>query len=464
MASSLSTTYSRPHSHPPPSLDLICLVGILVTALPVACGHDDSEAPAPFTSRVSVATDRTEATGGPSGVPAVSGDGRYVAFASDATNLIASDTNGQTDVFVYDSATGQTTRVSISSNGTEATGGGSRNPAMSADGRYIAFESDATNLVNADTNGVTDIFLHDRTSGDTTRLSVDNGGNQATGVASFGPSISADGQHVAYVSGASDLVLGDTNNLPDIFVRDRPANVTSRVSVATGGTQGTGPAGSINPSLSADGQFVTFASAMTDLVANDTNNEYDVFVHDRLSGATTRVSVTNTGSQATGGASESPSINGDGSVVAFRSSATNLVPGDTNGATDVFLRDLVGGTTIRASVDSDGTQALGSSTMRDGGLSRDGHIVVFESSAANLVTDDTNGVGDVFAHDRSTGRTSRQSVASSGVEATGGLSANAVISGNGMVVAFDSFASNLVPADTNGQLDVFRASRRSDAR
>ncbi|GKS57429.1 hypothetical protein YTPLAS18_09560 [Nitrospira sp.] len=435
-------------------------MAVLVATLPVACGHDDSGAPVPFTTRVSVATGGTEAVGGPSGVPAASADGRYIAFASDAANLVPADGNGTTDVFVYDSATGQTTRVSVSSAGSEATGGGSRNPSMSADGRYVAFESDATNLVDADTNTVTDIFLHDRTSGETTRMSVDNSGNQATGVASFGPAVSADGQHVAYVSGASNLVLGDTNNLPDIFIRDRVANITSRVSVSTGGTQGTGPAGSTNPSLSADGQFVAFASAMNDLVGDDTNNEYDVFVHDRLSGATTRVSVTSTGGQAIGGASDSPSISGDGSIVAFRSSATNLVTGDTNGADDIFLRDLIGGATIRASVDSDGAQVLGPSAMRNGGLSSDGSVVVFESSATNLVADDTNGVRDVFAHDRTTGRTTRQSVTSGGTQATGGASADAVISGNGTVVSFDSFASDLVPADTNGQLDVFRASRR----
>lgn len=426
----------------------------------IGCGKNDAAPSGPFTTRVSIATGGAEATGGHSGVPAVSADGRFIAFASDATNLVPDDTNGQTDVFVYDAATGQTTRVSLSNAGTEATGGGSRSPAISADGRLIAFESDATNLVANDTNGVTDVFLRDRATGETTRISVASNGAQAIGLGSFGPAISSDGEQIAFVSGAANLTLGDTNGLTDVFVRDRIANVTTRVSVSTGGGEIRGPAGSLSPSLSANGQFVAFVSAATDVVANDTNNTYDVFLRDRLNNVTTRVSVADGGAQAVGGPSDNPAVSADGRYVVFHSDAGNLVSNDTNNAGDVFVRDIALGRTTRVSVDSQGLEGNGASTMRDGGFSGDGRFVVFQSAAGNLVADDTNGAIDIFVHDQSTGKTTRQSVTSAGAEAGGGDSGNPVISSDGAVVVFDSFAANLVADDTNGQLDVFRASRR----
>ncbi len=436
------------------------LLAATLTLFSHGCGKDDPAPSGPFTVRVSVGTGGLEATGGMSGVPAVSADGRFIAFASEASNLVADDTNGQADVFVHDRATGLTHRVSVTSAGAQAVGGGSRGPSISGDGRYVAFESDATNLVSNDTNTVTDIFLHDRQTGETSRVSIASSGGQAVGLGSFGPAISADGQQVAFASGASNLVLGDSNGLTDIFVRDRTANVTSRVSVSTGGGQATGPAGALTPAVSADGRIVAFASAQSDLVANDTNNAYDVFVHDRLTGETTRVSVATGGAQAAGGASDSPALNADGSIVAFRSSATNVVAADSNGVGDVFVRDLTAGQTVRVSVGSGDTEAAGSSTLRNGGLTDNGRFVVFQSAAANLVAEDTNSQADVFVHDRTTGQTTRQSVGSGGAEASGGESANPVISSNGALVVFDSFADNLMVGDTNGQLDVFAASRR----
>lgn len=432
---------------------------LLVAALS-ACGHDDEGLPAPFTARVSSGPAGSDAVGGISGTPAVSTDGRFIAFASSATNLVANDTNNAADVFVADTATGQITRISQSSAGAQADGGSSRYPALSGDGRYVVFESDATNLVANDTNGVTDIFLHDRVTGDTSRVSVTNTGAQATGLASYQPAISADGQQIAFVSGAANLVLGDSNGLDDIFVRDRTANITTRASVVTGGAQATGSSGSATPMLSADGRYVAFASGATNLVSGDSNNQYDVFMHDRLSGETTRISVSSTGAQATGGRSESPSISADGAFVAFHSTATNLVASDTNGASDVFVRDRTAGQTTRVSIDSAGAQAADASAARGGALSQDGRFVAYQSAAVNLVADDTNGQVDVFVHDRTTGKTTRQSVTALNAEATAGDSGNAVISGNGALVVFDSLATNLIPADTNSQLDVFRVSRR----
>ncbi len=402
-----------------------------------------------------------EATGGISGVPAISADGRITAFTSEATNLVAGDTNGLADVFVHDPVTGQTTRVSVASDGSQGTGGSSRNPVLSADGRYVVFESDATNLVAGDTNGLTDIFLRDRQTGQTTRVSVDGTGGQGNGP-SFGAAISADGTQIAFASAATNLVLGDTNNLIDIFVFDRSTNPgqATRVSVGPAGAQAVGPAGSTSPSLSADGRLVAYASAASNLVPNDTNNEYDIFLYDRIAGVTTRVSVDSTGAQAAGGPSESPSLSNDGSLVAFRSAANNLVANDTNNAADVFVKDLSAGQTSRVSVDSAGTQANGASAVRDGGMSADGRFVVFQSSANNLVAGDGNGFADIFVRDRTTGQTTRQSVSSAGTEATGGASDSPVISGNGTAIAFDSSATNLVATDGNNLLDVFLASRR----
>ncbi len=426
-----------------------------------ACGKDEESARGPVTRRVSVGPGAVEATGGLSGVAAISADGRITAFTSEATNLVADDTNGVADVFVHDAATGQTSRVSTASDGSQGTGGSSRNPVLSADGRHVVFESDATNLVAGDTNGLTDIFVRDRQTGQTTRVSVDGAGGQANGP-SFGAAISADGTQIAFASAATNLVLGDTNNLIDIFVFDRsisPAQ-TTRISVGPAGAQAVGPAGSTSPSLSADGRFVAYASAANNLVADDTNNEYDVFLYDRIAGVTTRLSVDSSGVQAVGGPSESPSLTSNGNLVAFRSTANNLVADDTNNAADVFVRELSSGQTSRVSVDSAGAQANGASTVRDGGVSADGRFVVFQSSANNLVTGDGNGLADIFVRDRTTGQTTRQSVNDAGAEATGGPSDSPVISGNGTFIAFDSSASNLVVTDSNNLLDVFLANRR----
>src|SRR5207249_1268748 len=213
--------------------------------------------------------------------PALSADGRFVAFGSDATNLVAGDTNGTTDVFVHDRQTGTTERVSVASGGgtqgNGKSGGFFAFPALSADGRFVAFQSDATNLVAGDTNGTTDVFVHDRQTATTERVSV-NG-------FSAGPALSADGRFVAFHSTGSNLVAGDTNGATDVFVHDRQTGTTERVSGASDGTQGNDA--SAGPALSADGRLVAFHSSATNLVAGDANRAYDVFVHDRAVSTTT---------------------------------------------------------------------------------------------------------------------------------------------------------------------------------
>src|SRR5205814_1263965 len=197
----------------------------------------------------------------------------------------------------------------------------------SADGRFVAFAAWARNLAPGDTNGFGDVFVHDRGTGVTERLSVDGAGTEANDTI-HQPAISADGRFVAFVSAATNLVPGDTNGLSDVFVHDRRTRRTERVSVDSAGTQADGA--SASPALSADGRFVAFSSSATNLVPGDTNGQADVFVHDRRTGTTERVSVDSAGTGANGW-SERPSISADGRFVAFCSYATNLVPRDTNG-------------------------------------------------------------------------------------------------------------------------------------
>jgi Tol biopolymer transport system component len=399
--------------------------------------------------RVSVASDGTEGNDD-SWWPSMSADGRYVAFQSRASNLVPGDTNGTWDVFVHDRMTGQTTRVSVASDGTEGNGV-SGLPSISADGRYVAFVSAASNLVPGDTNGKFDVFVHDRVTGQTTRVSVASDGTEGNDD-SWWPSISADGRYVAFSSLASNLVPGDTNGTWDVFVHDRLTGQTTRVSVASDGTQGNN--GSGDPSISADGRYVAFSSLASNLVPGDTNGTWDVFVHDRLTGQTTRVSVASDGTEGNGVSRRPPSISADGRYVAFYSEASNLVPGDTNELVDVFVHDRLTGQTTRVSVASDGTQ--GNSYSQWPSISADGRYVAFMSWASNLVPGDTNEVQDIFVHDRMTGQTTRVSVASDGTEGNGD-SWLPSISADGRYVAFASEASNLVSGDTNGKRDIFVA-------
>jgi Tol biopolymer transport system component len=225
-------------------------------------------------------------------------------------------------------------RESVSSGGAQANGH-SLAASISADGRYVAFYSSATNLVAGDTNGARDVFVHDNQTGATTRDSVSGSGAQANGQ-SFSPSISADGRYVAFYSDANDLVAGDTNNADDVFVHDRQSGATTRVSVSSAGGQTDG--GSYLPALSADGRYVAFSSESTNLVPGDTNGAVDIFIHDNLSGATTRLSVKANGVEGDGD-SIRPALSADGHFAAFDSQAANLVSGDGNGFSDVFLRD-----------------------------------------------------------------------------------------------------------------------------
>jgi Tol biopolymer transport system component len=270
--------------------------------------------------------------------PVISSDGRYLAFTS-AQPLVSGDTNGVQDVYLYDRGTRTLTRASTASGGGPSNGASLR-PHLSIDGRYVVFESAATNLVAGDTNGVFDVFRHDRVTGTTVRVSVATGGGQASGT-SLDAKISDDGNLVAFSSSAFDLVANDANGASDVFLRDLAAGTTTRISLSAIG--GDGDLAASEPALSGDGRYVAFTSLATNLVTGDTNGVADVFVRDRVAGATTRISVASTGGQSNG-ASSGPSLSRDGRFVSFVSGATNLVPGMTTSGRP-YVRDLDAQTT-----------------------------------------------------------------------------------------------------------------------
>ena len=381
---------------------------------------------------------------------ATNSNGNFVAFYSDASNLVSSDTNQARDVFIRDLSAGVTERISVGSGGVQANGsshttGGS--PAISGDGQIVAFYSDASNLVAGDTNAQPDVFVRLRGVGVTELISVASDGTQGNGP-SVSPSISADGRFVAFQSQASNLVPGDTNGAADIFVRDRVAHTTERV---CGGVQGN--RFSFSPAISADGNVVAFASAATNLVPGDTNGQLDIFVCTRSTGSIERVSIAGDGTQGDGD-SILPAINGDGSVVGFKSLADNLVSGDNNNVVDVFVRDRAAGTTERISVNVNGGDANDFSFPPS--ISRDGRYVAFASFGTNIVPNDINHSSDVFVRDRRNAVTVQVDKNVRGEAANGGVPDIApAISGDGKQVAFVSFATNLVAGDTNGLADVY---------
>ncbi|MFO0980863.1 MAG: calcium-binding protein [Planctomycetota bacterium] len=422
-----------------------CIVRVLALAWASSTG---GVLLAQATTRVSVDSQGGEGND-LSEAPAVSADGRFVAFASVASDLVPGDTNGWEDVFVHDRQTGATTRVSVDTQGGQGNNP-SFNPAVSADGRFVAFASVASNLVPGDTNDSCDVFVHDRQTGVTTRVSVDSQGGQSGGALLDAPAVSADGRLVAFTSGASDLVPGDTNQKRDVFVHDRQTGETTRVSVDSQGGQGYDD--SRFASISADGRLVAFSSGADNFVPGDTNYEWDVFVQDRETGETTRMSVDSQGGQAN--ANSAPgAISADGRFVTFWSYASNLVPGDTNGLGDVFVHDRETGETTRVNVDSQGRQTSGA-YWGTPAISADGRFVAFAADAGELVPGDTNEVPDVFVRDRQMGETTRASVDSRGGQGND-RSWKPAISADGELVAFSSDASNLVRNDSNERSDIF---------
>ena len=424
-------------------LRTFAVLTVLILAFAVASG---AVAGPGDTTLISRALDGT-AGNGDSNAPAISDDGSLVVFESRATNLVAGDTNGSPDVFLYDVQTGETALISKAPDGSPGNGG-SYDPGISGNGRYVIYRSFAANLAPGDADPNSDIFVFDLDTGITELVSVASDGTKSNGACLY-PAISGDGRFVAFYSTASNLVTGDTNGYADIFVRDRQLGITTRASVSSDGTEADYPSHQVV--VSSDGGLVVYFSGASNLVPDDTNTEMDVFVHDLQTRETTRVSVASDGTQANG-YSRNPSISVDGRYVAFSSNANNLVQGDTNKQPDIFVHDRLTGETTRVSVTSDGGQANGGSD--EPSISLNGRYVTFFSYASNLVPDDLNTYFDIFLHDRQTGSTKILAYVADDPRAYQG-SIKPALSGDGRFVVFESDASSLGPNDNNYRDDVF---------
>ena len=406
---------------------------------------------------VSVANDGTPGNGA-SGESSVSSDGRFVVFSSDSSNLVSGDSNSARDVFLRDTQQNKTFLVSATTAGASGNGR-SFEPIISGDGMWIAFRSEATNLVSGDTNSVSDIFLadvHDPAHPAVTRVSVGPGGVQANGF-SGEPTISADGRFVAFSSFASNLAAGDTNQHNDVFRFDRTTGQVVLVS-AVNGTTTPGNGTSFDPSISADGHFVSFHSDSSNFVGNDTNSNTDVFLRDINSNTTTLISVNQAGTGPGNQASTASSLSTTGQFVVFRSAASDLTPLDTNNNDDVFLRDTQTGTTTLLSINQ-GRTASGHGLSKEPSVDQNGRFASFSSTANDLVSGDANNSSDVFVRDLQAGPITLLSMNAAGTGAANGLSSDPYVAANGQFVSYSSTATDLVSGVTvNGVQQVYVAS------
>jgi Tol biopolymer transport system component len=415
---------------------------VLAVAVAVCAGPGGAMAAPGDTTIVSVSSSGS-AGDSTSDFPAISADGRFVAFVSESSNFVTGDSNGTADVFVRDRTSGTTTRVSVSSTGGQSNGT-SLYPSISGDGRFVAFMSGASNLVAMDMGQSAQIFVHDRTTGETTLVSMSASGVLGDGYCSA-PSISADGRYVAYGSTSSTLIDGEEGGGWQVFIHDRTTKTVKCVSQSLSGQPGDGA--SLRGAVSSDGRFVTFSSLASDLVTGDTNGVEDVFIRDMVAGVTTRVSVDSAGAQGNGG-SMYPSVSASGRYVAFESTATNLISGDTNGKLDVFMHDRDTGATTRVGEDS---PDLGEDPDFAGpSISGDGRYVAFTSFRSPVAGEVYRDM-DAFVYDRDTGK--RVCVSAYSMECPSG-SDNPRISSDGRFVAFNSI-DDLVEGSSNSWDDVF---------
>lgn len=433
------------------TLVVAVLVALLATAFPppfAAAGSVGS------TARLSVAPDGAEADEDSylSWATSVSDDGRYVAFTSFASNLVPGDTNGGADAFVADRLTGAVERVSVAADGNQANGP-SGDPSLSADGRYVAFLSLANNLDARDRNFLLDVYVKDRVTGAVTLVSISESGAQGITDAAT-PAMSADGRFVAFM--VRGIPPAPTSGPAVVYVHDRLTGETEWVSKdVTGGA----PDGVVfEPAISGDGRYLSYYSWATDLVVGDVNNLQDLFYHDRATGETRLVSVTTDGTQANS-VSGYAAVSRDGRYVAFQNLASNLLPGDSNGASDVYVWDARTGRHEVVSVS--GAGALGFPDSYPPDISADGRFVTYYSTAGNIAPGATAFRALEYVHDRWTGATEMVSWGIDGGPANDHAYQPA-ISGDGTVVAYSSDATNLVATDAHGHEDVFAIRRGAD--
>lgn len=401
--------------------------------------------------RVNLTSAGGEATGGVTWTPSASADGRYVVFTSNVA-LIPTDTNSDFDIYLRDRVAGTTTCVSVSTFGAPA--GDSYNPVISADGRFVAFESFADSLVTFDTNGSNDVFVRDLVNGTMARVSVSSLGVQAeNGSDSSFPSISGDGRFVVFQSSAANLVEDDTNGQTDIFVHDLPAGTTTRINV--GPAPGLAEANGMSsmPHISDDGSTVAFRSFATTLTASPTNGNAHIFACDLATGAITLVSKNSAGDESDFD-SGSPMTSTDGRYVVFESMAGNLAAGDdANNDPDIFLHDRQTGATTRVSRNSAGVKQDNFSASPS--ISDDGSLIAFSSNASNLAPEASGDIFNLYLHRVTTGETALISKGYDGAEGDDASYDRAVFVEDGTAIVFESSASNLVLNDTNMTHDIF---------
>jgi Tol biopolymer transport system component len=429
-----------------PSTYSLAALALISTAVPASsqtpARHAPAAAPVPgleLVSRSSAGVQGNSWSGG----AALSAGGRFVAFHSISDNLVAGDTNNHYDIFVHDRLADVTERVSVDSSGLQADAS-SVYPSMSADGRLVAFASYATDLVPGDGNGTWDVFVHDRVTGETRLVSRSSAGVQGNGK-SEDAAISADGRFVAFRSFASNLAPDPNGSLVmDVFVHDLPSGETTLASL---GHQGEAANQNCDaPAMSADGRFVVFHSGSTNLVAGDTNGLTDIFLRDRLAGTTVRVNLDSAGMQADH-YSFHPALSGDGRFVAFQSAAALVSGDDDGGFFDVYVHDVATGETLGITT---GIPALALSAASRPSLSGDGSRIAFLALEIEPLFE---GTSQAFLHDRASGATV---LLSQGIGRAGDAdSALPALSADGRVVGFESLATNLVAGDTNGAADMF---------
>ena len=411
-------------------------------------GADAADQPVGTTRLVSV-----DPSGGVGDLGSYSGapsdDGSLVAFTSYATDLVSGDTNDASDIFVRDRRDHSTTKIS------EAPGGGQANDrssgaAITPDGRFVAFFSHATNLVADDTNGREDVFLFDRSTRVTTLVSHSTTGGSASGQ-SFSPSISANGQYVTYYSTAHDIVHGDAGAL-DVFVWDRFTDLTVLISRGLDGEPAKG--NSYYPDISGDGRYVTFSSDAKNLVGGLQNRKRHVYLYDRVADTTVRVDQTPLGAPGNRRAAHRATISRDGTHVAFGSRARNLSDRDSNYYADVFVYDIEAGTIELITHAYDGGPADEETYYEySPSISADGRYVAFNSYASNLVSDDLTSAADAFVYDRTTDTATLISRTRDGQ--ANRTSFDVEISADGRFVSYDTYADNLFDGDDNACMDVF---------
>ncbi len=406
------------------------------------------------TELVSIHTNGNESANGYSYEPSISADGRYIAFASNANNLIDNDTNYYSDIFVRDHLLNATERISISSTGEEGNGD-SYESFISSDGRYVTFTSYASNLVSNDVNGFADVFVRDRLLNVTQRLSVSSTEEEGNGD-SYGSSISSDGCYVAFCSYASNLVENDTNGFSDIFVYNRTSKTIRLINIPLNGEKANSD--SYEPSISANGNSLVFTSNANNLVENDNNNASDVFVFDQKLNSLKRVSVSSTGENGNYGSCE-PSISFNGHYIAFSSWADNLVENDIeDNANDIFVYDQISGVIERINIFNPGDESYENNFNPS--ISENGRYVAFVSGNIRpaickmLLSFGNKDETNIFIHDRLSKITQKVSISITGEEANEN-SNDPVISADGRYVAFSSYATNLVQGYNNDYENIF---------